>query len=47
MNKIYNDPTILISKKDFTPPKNGLGIEIDCSKYKEEQLKNVNPALDF
>lgn len=33
MQKVYNDPTIKISKGDFEAPKEPLGVELDCDKY--------------
>lgn len=33
MQKLYDDPEILIDKGDFTPPLQGLSIELDCDQY--------------
>lgn len=47
MNKVYADPELKISKKDFASPKNGLTVETDCSKYKDDQNKKSNPGSQF
>lgn len=35
MQKVYNDPSIKISKGDFFTPSKPVSIETDCSKYKQ------------
>lgn len=47
MKKVYADPTLAVSKKDFTPPKGGLSVELDCGKYLQQTKKPTNPGLDF
>jgi penicillin-binding protein 1A len=47
MKKVYDDPTIKISKGDFEAPKGGLSVEIDCDKYKQQNVGSANPGLDF
>lgn len=47
MKKVYDDPTIQISKGDFEAPKGGLSVEIDCDKYKQQNVGSANPGLDF
>ena len=36
MNKVYDDPTINLSKEDFEKPERPLIIEIDCDKYDQQ-----------
>lgn len=47
MKKVYADPTLKISKGDFTPPAGGLDVEIDCDKFKKQSSGATNPSLDF
>ncbi len=48
MNKVYADPSITISKKDFAQPQKSLSVELDCSKYNQENKKpEQNTGLDF
>ncbi len=47
MKKVYDDPTLQISKGDFEAPKGGLSVEIDCDKYKQQNVGSANPGLDF
>ena len=47
MKKVYADPTLKISKGDFTPPAGGLNVEIDCDKFKKQSSGATNPSLDF
>ena len=37
MKKVYADPTLKVSKGDFSWPKTPIKVEVDCSKYKQEQ----------
>jgi penicillin-binding protein 1A len=36
--KVYNDPTLKVTKGDFEKPDNLGDIELDCSKYEKETL---------
>lgn len=48
MNKLYADPSIKISKGDFEKPKKALSIELDCSKYVQENKKSEQTTgLEF
>jgi penicillin-binding protein 1A len=42
MKKVYADPELKISRGDFPWPKNPIKVEIDCSKYKQEQKADSN-----
>lgn len=46
--KVYADPSLKISKNGFAKPANMGDIELDCSKYDQEMLKeNPTDGLDF
>ncbi len=47
MKKVYADPTLKISQRDFEQPSGGLTVEIDCDQYKEKNTTTTNPALEF
>lgn len=51
MKKIYADTRLNISKGDFEKPENPLPVEIDCSKYQQENIQGPSteqePSLDF
>ena len=37
MKALYADPAVNISQGAFDPPENGVGIELDCQKYKSKK----------
>lgn len=45
MKKCYADKTLKVSNADFEKPVTKLSVEIDCSKYQEQQ--NIDGAADF
>lgn len=45
MQKVYADKTIRISKGDFEKPAKRIDVEMDCSKYDDEQAED-NPDFD-
>lgn len=46
MKKVYADPTLNYSKDDFEKPEKPLGVELDCSKYKNP-VQQQNTNTDF
>jgi penicillin-binding protein 1A len=42
MKKVYADPKLNYSKSDFEKPEKPLGVELDCSKYKNPANQNSN-----
>ncbi len=46
MKKVYADPTLNYSKGAFEPPEKPLGVELDCSKYKNP-VQQQNGGDDF
>mgnify|MGYP000334830889 CR=1 FL=1 len=46
MKKVYADPTLNYSKGGFEPPEKPLGVELDCSKYKNP-VQQQNGGDDF
>jgi penicillin-binding protein 1A len=40
MNKVYNDKTLGIDRRNFEVPKEELPVEIDCSKYLDESTQS-------
>jgi penicillin-binding protein 1A len=48
MQKVYDDPTLGITKEDFNKPLGNVAIEFDCDKYDAEQaLKRRNQQQQF
>jgi len=47
MNKVYNDPTLNISKDDFFKPTRRLSIEVDCEQYERNKLKSGGSHSQF
>jgi len=49
MKDVYADSTINIEKLRFDPPEDGLSIEIDCDKYRQQadQIGSDGGELDF
>lgn len=50
MKKIYNDPTLQVSKNDFEAPNSDTSLEFDCDKYDKVQVQKKgknNPSDDF
>lgn len=45
MQKVYADPTINISKGDFTKPLTDISLDFDCDKYEEEQNALASPNV--
>ena len=45
MQKIYDDPSIQVPKKDFKKPDKPLSVEIDCQKW-EQQNKQQDNRID-
>lgn len=45
MQKVYNDPTLDISKGDFTKPLSRVDLDFDCDKYDEEQEASTAPEV--
>ena len=43
MQKVYADPTLGISKGDFTKPLSRVDLDFDCDKYDEEQNAAATP----
>ena len=46
MKKVYADPTLNYSKGSFEAPEKPLGVELDCSKYKNP-VQQQNGGDDF
>lgn len=45
IKRVYANPKIKISKADFEPPKNGVSIVYDCSKYQQaDSLQTAQPS---
>lgn len=42
MQKLYNDPTIHIPKRDFKKPDKPLSVEIDCEKWEQQNRREDN-----
>ena len=43
MKKVYGDPLLHVTKKDFEPPKKAMQTSFDCDSYQgKEKKKNVN-----
>ena len=36
MQRVYADPTLKISRKDFATPRNGVSINLDCDNQSTE-----------
>jgi len=47
MKKVYADPDLKISKRDFDPPSKPLNVEFDCDKYQNPKKKKKVNIEDF
>jgi penicillin-binding protein 1A len=47
MKKVYADPGLVYSKGDFEAPAKPLGVELDCSKYKNPVQQQNGGDDDF
>ena len=45
MKKVYSDPTLNISRGDFTKPLSNVDLDFDCDKYEEEQNAAATPEV--
>ncbi|MFA4867086.1 MAG: transglycosylase domain-containing protein [Pedobacter sp.] len=48
MKRVYANPKLKITQKDFEPPKNGVSITYDCNQYQQqEQQTELDEKLGF
>jgi penicillin-binding protein 1A len=47
MKGVYSDPSLGLTKSDFTPPAKGMNVSFDCDKYQPKGKKKKDYSDDF
>jgi hypothetical protein len=46
MKKVYEDPLLGITKRDFDPPSKPLNVGFDCDNYQQKGKKKKKDYID-